>query len=489
MSTFFGLNISRLGLQAQQKALEVTAHNIANANTPGYSRQTARMVTTTPLPYAGGKGMLGSGVKVAEIARIRDEFLDMQIRKEMQTMGQWTARSQVLDQIEIVFMEPSETGFNAVLSNFFESWQELSLNPEGTPVRAALVEKSNALVNSIKHINEQLKTIRRDIDDSIALCVSEVNTLAFQIKDLNSQIISVSTMGEMPGDLMDRRDLLIDRLAELVEFTALETPAGSVNIYIGGRALVREGSSYSLALAPSKESAGGWPAAPRIVWERDGSEARIGKGEIGGLQDVRDNNLKGYMHDFESLAWGVINAVNLVHSEGMDLKGDKGDIFFIGDYLETLEINPDLKKDMGKIAAAALPQGWQPGDPPNPGDSANALKIAQLRNSSIIVGTGEPSTNRLRLPGEGEQGFTTFENYYRDAIARLGVDAQESSRMTENQLSLLEMMNRRKDSISGVSLDEELASMVQFQLAYQASARVITTFDDILDTIINRMLR
>ncbi|RJX27124.1 MAG: flagellar hook-associated protein FlgK [Dethiobacter sp.] len=490
MSTFFGLNISRLGMQAQQKALEVTAHNVANANTPGYSRQAARMVTTAPLPYAGGKGMLGSGVKVAEIARIRDEFLDRQIRTEVQTLGQWEARSQVLSQIELVFMEPSETGFNTVLSKFFGSWQELSLNPEGTPVRTVLIENSNAMINSIKHINEQLKTIRSDIDDNIALKIMEVNTLAEQIKDLNSQIIRLVALNETPGDLMDRRDFLIDNLAELIEFTALETPAGSVNIFIGGRALVREGTAYSLSLEPSQGMDNGWPTSPSIVWERDGREARIRNGEIGGLRDIRDINLKAYMHDFESLAWGIINAVDSVHSQGMDLYGSRGESFFTGDHLENLEVNPYIKGNVGRIAAAALPDDWtEPGGFPNPGDGRNALRIAQLRHTGINVSTGAVPKERLRFPVEGEAGLTTFENYYKDAIARLGVDTQESTRMAENQVSLLDMMHKRRESISGVSLDEELANMVQFQLAYQASARVITIFDDILDTIINRMLR
>lgn len=489
MSTFFGLNVSRLGMQAQQKALEVTAHNIANANTPGYSRQVARMVTTMPLPYKDGQGMLGSGVKVAEIARIRDDFLDMQIRKELQTMGQWDSRANLLGQIELVFMEPSETGFNKTLSNFFDSWQELSLNPEGSPVRTALVENSTALVNSIKHINAQLKTIRSDIDDQITLKVSEVNSLAQQIKDLNSQIISLVAMNETPGDLMDRRDLLVDRMAQLIDFTALETTAGSLNIFVGGRTLVRESTAYNLTVEPSEGLVEGWPAAPRIVWERDGREAGIKNGEIGGLQDIRDNNLKNYMHDFESLVWGIVNTLNHEHSQGMDLYGAKGESIFLGSHLENLEINPFIKGDVSRIAAAALPADWTEPGSPNPGDSTNALRIAQLRHASILVDAGSDPKNRFRLPEAGEVGLTTFENFYRDAIARLGVDSQESSRMAENQFSLLSMMEKRKESISGVSLDEELAHMVQFQLAYQANARLITTFDDIIDTVINRMLR
>ncbi|MCR3920908.1 MAG: flagellar hook-associated protein FlgK [Firmicutes bacterium] len=489
MSTFSGLNVSRLGMQAQQKALEVTAHNVANANTPGYSRQVARMVATTPMSYPDGEGMLGSGVKVEEIARIRDEFLDMQIRGELQTHGNWHASCEVLTQIEGVFMEPTTTGFNSVITNFFNGWQELSLNPEGTPVRAALVENANALVNSIKHVNEQLKTIRSQIDTNVSLKVTEVNSLATQIKDLNSQIITLVSLNETPGDLMDRRDILVDRLSELIEFTALSTPRGSLNIYIGGRSLVNENSVHNLAVEPSEGMVEGWPVSPQIVWERDNRVVNIGNGEIGGLQSVRDTNLKDYMQTFESMAWGIITEVNAAHSQGMDLFGDQGTNFFTGTHLENLAVSDEIKANVGKIAAAALPDDWSEPGAPNAGDGNNALQIAQLRNASMVEDTDAELQNRLRLPADGETGITTFENFYKDLIARLGVDSQESSRMSENQQSLIHMMQERKESISGVSLDEELANMIQFQLAYQASARMITAFDELFDTVINRMIR
>ena len=489
MSTFSGLNIARLGMQAQQKAMEVTGHNVANANTPGYSRQIAHMATTVPIPY-DGKGMLGTGVKVDEISRVRDNFLDMQIRKEKQLSGQWEARSQTLAQIEQIFMEPSETGFHTVLGNFFEGWQDLSLNPESSAARSALVENSNTLVNSIKHVNDQLKTVRSNIDDKISLTVVSVNSLAEQIKDLNTQIVRLVSLGETPADLLDRRDLLIDELAGMVEFSALETNNGAINISIGGRALVSGGNAYKLALEHSQGVVDGWPAAPKIIWERDGLDVKTGSGEIGGLLEIRDKNLKEYMEGFESLAWGVINEVNALHTQGMDLYGHQGEGFFSGEHLETLVVSDTIKGDLGKIAASLPPANWDDDNPsPNAGDSGNALRIAQLRNAAIVVDTSASPKNRLRLAVENEKGVSSFEDYYRGNIAGLGVDAQESNRMVENQHALLDMMYKRRDSISGVSLDEELSNLIQFQMAFQASARMVTTLDEIFDTIINRMLR
>ncbi|MDW7651580.1 MAG: flagellar hook-associated protein FlgK [Bacillota bacterium] len=487
MSTFTGLNISRLGMMAQQKSLEVTSHNVANANTPGYSRQVAHMTPTTPLPYPNGKGMLGSGVLVDEVARVRDRFLDSQIRQETQTLAKWETGHYFLGQIENVFMEPSETGFNKVLSTFFDSWQELSLNPEGTPVRSALIENANALTNSVRHTFEQLKTIRNDMSEQIDIKVNEVNTLAEQLKDLNRQIVSLTVQGNNPADLLDRRDLLLEELSEIIEFDAVLNQNGSVNLYLGGRALVYENTSFVLKTLPGgNDPDTGWPLSPKIAWERDDREVNMKNGQLAGIIETRDVNLKKYMEDFESMVWGVVNAVNDIHESGSDLHGDTNVSFFNGTHLETLHVNEDIAIDPSRIAAALAPPPG--GQTSAPGDGRNAVLIAQLRREKISVDTN-PATDLHQRVNIDPDGTTTFENYYRDTIARIGTDTQESDRMAQNQGALLAMLGQRKDSISGVSMDEEMANMVQFQLAYQASAQVITTFDEIYDTLINRMLR
>ncbi|EEG76538.1 flagellar hook-associated protein FlgK [Dethiobacter alkaliphilus] len=494
MSTFFGLNISRLGMQAQQKALEVTAHNVANANTPGYSRQVAGMSTTTPLPYPNGQGMLGSGVKVSQIARVRELFLDNQIRDEMHILGNWESRKEYLSQVEMIFMEPSDTGFNSVLSTFFDSWQELSLSPESSPARAALVENANFLVNSIQHTYTQLESVRADITKDIELKVNDLNSLAEQIKDLNQQITTLTAKGDSPNDLMDRRDLLLDNLAKMVNYDLHIADNGAVNIFIGGRPLVQQNIVNTLkTVEGTPEQNSEWLPGPQIVWSRDERPTQINSGEIAGLIATRDDDLRKYMEEFESMAWGLVDSINEYHNNGMDLTGEYGIDFFTGDHLKTIGVNKDIQNDLRKIAASTppIPRGEDGSEEapfkPAPGDGSNAVQISQLRNSRITVNSDAKNLRgRLELDDEGG---TTFANFYRDTIARLGVDSQESIRMATNQTSLVEMMSDRRDSISGVSIDEEMANMVQFQLSYQASARVITTLDEIYDTLINRMVR
>lgn len=484
MSTFFGLNISRLGLQAQQKSLTVTAHNIANANTPGFSRQRAQLTPTNPLPYANGEGMLGSGVAVAEITRIRDRFLDTQLRQEAQTLAKWETRHSFLSQVEGVFMEPSETGFSSVLNTFYNSWQELSLNPESSSVRAALVESGNAFTNAARHTNEQLKSVRSHMSEQITAKTEEVNTLAQQLADLNRQIVSLTAQRDSPADLLDRRDNLLKELTEIIEFDTVLNDNSSINIFIGGRALVDNNTSFRITTIAGALD-GDWNLSPQPVWERDNQPLKMSNGQLAGLMETRDLLLRRYMEDFSSMVWGVTNSVNELHAAGMDLYGTSGNAFFTGAELETLRVNELISNDSGLVAAslAALPGHSQPA----PGDGGNALLIARLRTAAISIDPLQPDV-RLRATLD-PAGLTTFTNFHRDNIARLGVDTRESERLAENQTSLVAMLEQRQQSIAGVSLDEEMANMIQFQLAYQASARVITAFDEIYDTLINRMLR
>ena len=482
MSTFFGLNIARLGMQAQLKALEVTSHNIANANTPGFSRQTAHMIPTAGVSYAK-KGMLGSGVIVDEIKRIRDSFLDRQVRHEMQTLGQWQARSSYLSQVEQVFLEPSESGLNSVISTFFDSWQELSLNPESSSARSALIENANFLLNSIKHTYNSLTTIRDDITVNIELKVSEINSLAWQISYLNEQTDRLSVGYDHRNDLMDRRDLLIEQLAKIINFSTIENPNGSISINIGGRALVHENFAYEIKTLPGA-IVNGWPHSPQIVWAKDEQPLHIGNGELYGLIQVRDRNLYGYLQDFESLTWAIVDNVNKAHREGSDLNGNPGGDFFAttGGHILSIVINQEITSSPDKIAAAAATTP----DNPLPGDGSNAVIIAQLRNMRFEINMEEPVRDRLKADTNGS---TTLEFFYRDLIAGIGVNAQEANRMTENQQSMVELLTTRQLSVSGVSLDEEMANMVQFQLSYQAAARLVTTLDEIYNTLINEMLR
>ncbi|MBC7346628.1 MAG: flagellar hook-associated protein FlgK [Clostridia bacterium] len=646
-SLFFTLNIARRGLSAQQAGMHTTSHNIANANTPGFSRQRAVLETTTPWPVPSvnmpaGAGQIGTGVEVSLIERIRDTFLDRQIRNELATLGLWEQRRDALEQVEVVFMEPGETGLATLLGQFWDSWQELSKYPESMPVRTTVIETAQALAEALRHTHAQLTTIRNDLNALIGLKVEEVNTLARQIADLNKQIVTIKAAGISPNDLLDRRDLLLDELSKLVEITVTENDSGAIAVKLAGQSDAQplvDGSSYNqlfasqdadavigmvsgdtlldtttpvtgVTLAPGRYQVD-FIAARRTLQLKDKDSVPIGGevpatpggtvelgdqtvsktitvklqsplpandatvyidvlgkkdlgGELEGLLIARDDLLQKYLDDLNTFAQSLANAVNDAHRGGIGLDNSFNLDFFVGDNEEinaaNIKVNPDnpdLASHPEKLAAGlwradivkegdssvkltddarlgpgidptaqysvkvtvngdqvqvqlqkggsdvGTPATWREGqwltigdrnsgeavrflcgqrpwtdatytvtisDEVAPGDGTNALAIAQLRRESIT-----------------DLGGFTFDDYYKNFIAHLGVAAHEAQRMVENQNVLVEQLNKRKESISGVSLDEEMVNLIQYQYAYQAAARVITVVDEMLDTLINRM--
>jgi flagellar hook-associated protein 1 FlgK len=484
--------------------MNTAGHNVASANTPGFSRQRAVMQTTAPWPVPSvnipaGAGQIGTGVEVALIERVRDTFLDRQIRKELSGLGLWEQRRDALERVEVVFMEPGETGLATLLSQFWDSWQELSKYPESMPVRTTVIETAQALAEALRHTHAQLTTIRNDLNELIRLKVDEINTLARQIADLNQQIFTVKAAGMSPNDLLDRRDLLLEELAKIaaieVEPVLIEqgeekfdTGAARVKLRdarVNGQQVVlvewdeQAKKAVALGLVSVETPEPGTGAKVyELYWSKDQNQALAHDefgGELSGLLYSRDNLLRDeYLEQLDQFARALASEVNGVHDDGRGLDGSTGLHFFASQAggsavggAGDLYVNPELVAEVGKLAAA----GPGTGTPP-PGDGTNALAIARLRREKI----------------SGLDGFT-LDDYYKNLIARLGVAAHEAQRMVENQNVLVEQLNKRKEAISGVSLDEEMVNLIQYQYAYQAAARVITVVDEMLDTLINRMAR
>ncbi|HBF77112.1 MAG TPA: flagellar hook-associated protein FlgK, partial [Clostridiaceae bacterium] len=219
MSGLFQIfSVSKNGMFAQQTALHTNAHNIANANTDGYSVQRVNLKTTEPfgmpaLTTPAEPGQLGTGVKVDSITRARDTFLDAQIRKENSTQGKYGVREQFLSEIESIFMEPSDEGLASSLTKFWDSWHQLATNPESSTARTLVAQNGDALATDISHHYTQLEDMERNAGDLIRNDVFDVASTLTQIRDLNEQIRAVSISGRNPNDLMDRRDLLLDNLS------------------------------------------------------------------------------------------------------------------------------------------------------------------------------------------------------------------------------------------------------------------------------------
>lgn len=497
-STFLGFNTATSGLFAAQRALDVTGHNISNVNTPGYTRQRLIQAQSTPMPLTGRQGMLGTGVDSIAIKQLRDEFLDFRYRGEVNSLGYWEVKRDGLYFLEAIFNEPSDSGITTVLDEFFNSFQQLSKPENANSLSTRNLVRQNAITfaNSINSMYNQMEKLVRDLNFDVVTTVEAINGYADQIAQLNEQIFRYEISGSAANDLRDQRNLLIDELSKLVNVEVVEiidvNDSGNAGkkmvLQINGNPLVYHDRVKKLDASIKEKSSFfgdmGVDLELNIVKWSDGTTLNTSaiKGELKGLLDLRDGtegNTKGVPYYIERLNHFVkvfAEEVNKVHSAGFGLNGKTGIMFFTANGMSTKEAekptSPQINaknigvsldiEDLNNIAAASELDLI-------PGDGSNALNIANLRNNVGMFKEGKA------------------EDFLTSLISNLGVDSLEAIRNASNQLVLTETVDTERQRISGVSTDEELANMVKFQHAYNASARMITTMDEMLDTIINRI--
>lgn len=329
VSTFFGFSISLRSLMTAQKGLEVTAHNIANANTPGYSRQRAIIMASNPIMYPGmnrpGVPMqLGTGVDVISIRRIRDEFLDHIIRNSTSDNGTFNTREAGFAQLEVIMNEPSETGLSDVLSDFFNSFNELANTPELASVRANVREKGVTLAEAFQQFDASLKELRRDQNRQIMMNVDEVNKDLAQIADLNFQIGTLEGIGDQANDLKDQRDLIIENMSKLINVDTREDETGAFNVYIGGITVVEKNNFFELKATVIPGSNTG---DVEITFS-NGVKPQILSGAIKGALEMRDEVIPLYQDKLNRFASALMNRVNYQHKLGYGLDGLNNRAFF-----------------------------------------------------------------------------------------------------------------------------------------------------------------
>jgi flagellar hook-associated protein 1 FlgK len=451
------LNAGRGALIAQQKAIEVTGNNIANVNTPGYSRQVANLVTNEPIQC--GPGLVGTGVRADEIKRIYDRFLGLQINNENEQLGRWEAKKGALERVEIVFDESSAYGLNQAMSEFWNAWQDLVNNPSGNVERVTLLAKSETMATTFSSMYSSLEQIQKDIDISIGGTVEEINLIVEQIADLNRKIVDVELSGQSANDYRDSRDLLLKELSSMIDINTFENSDGSLTVSVsGGKPLVEGSYSWDL----STETADGFED---IVWiDNDGNTTNvtddISGGKLKGWIEARDVSIPDYLNRLDNLASKIISEVNAIHSTGFGLDGSTGNDFFSGTSASDIAVNQVIVDDVNLIAAASSADGV-------PGDNGNAIAIADLQNRLLMDGT------------------TTFDDYFSSLISVVGSDVKEVTANFDHQDSMVAQLDNYRESISGVSLDEEMVNLVKFQHAYDAAAKLISTVDELLNTVVN----
>lgn len=487
-STFMGLETARRGLSTQQQALETTGNNISNANTPGYTRQRVNFAPTEPYPPVGMNrpnipGQMGTGVKAGSLQRVRESFLDLQFRQENSKFGYWDARAEALSRMEDILNEPGSNGLSGTLDRFWQSLQDLGTTPNDAGARSVVRENGIAVADTFKYLSDSLTTIQGNIDFEIDVTVKEINSIAEQINNLNKQIAGIEPHGYLPNDLYDERDRLLDQLSGLVDikvdykkFNEKDFPlaegVASVTIVGSGHQLV---DGNSLTFTEMDRS---------IAIE---SQVANQQGKLSALFEMREE-YSNVLSDLDEMAYAFVTKFNEVHSQGVTLAHIKanasddpdagqeelepsGQAFFVAIEKEGAAKNIQLAKEIlgegGLDNIAASLDGTA-------GNGENALHLADVKNQVI---TDDASS----LNGKTIQGF------YQEVISQMAISAREANRMKDNTNALRTSVDVKRDSVSGVSLDEEMIDLVRFQQAYNASARVVTSIDEMLDKIINGM--
>jgi len=315
MGTIFSsLNIGRLGLLAQQYTMNVLGNNIANVNTEGYTRRRVVLSPTTPVELGSGM-FFGTGVKVEDVQRIRDTFLDIYLRSEMGTLGMLDKSDAAYKQVEVIFNELGDQGrsVSGMLSEFWDAWQTLSTEPENPAMRQTVVSDGVSLASTLRYMRERLGGLQLDINAAINSTVNEINALATEFQELTAQIITSESEPHTANDLRDRRDLILDRLSELAAVTTRDLGNGETAVFIGGSLLASGNTVRAL------ETVVGADGLYSVQWADTGNAVATTGGELKGLIDSRDETIPAYIARLDGLATQIIKEVNRLHSQGNGL--------------------------------------------------------------------------------------------------------------------------------------------------------------------------
>ncbi|WP_219834402.1 flagellar hook-associated protein FlgK [Paenibacillus sp. R14(2021)] len=501
-STFHSIETAKRSLFAQQTSINTVGHNISNANTEGYSRQRVTMTAARPMEAFGinrstSAGQLGTGVEATAINRVRTSFLDDQFRNQSKYLGAWSVQSDTLNKLESIVNEPSDSGIRTVMDKFYQAWSDLSKDPENVTGRKIVRETALALTDSFNQTSKQMQDLSADLTSSIDVKATEANTYINTISSLNTQIRRIESLGDDANDLRDQRDLLTDKLSQIVNINVTQAPEG-YNISMGGTNLVAGDTVTPLT-----------PAALEAAFQT----GDLNSGEVFGMITSRDVYVADYVKQLDTLANTLatgniqvtvpagsvlpgtttplatattmtVQGINGLHKLGytMGNPATGADDFFTfkagatGFTAASMQLNANITSDTNNIATSMR-------------------TTTTGGTSTVVVGNNSLA---LLMSGLNEVKFTfdqsatgngiseaTINNFYSSMVGALGVQSQEALRQYQNSTAQTEQVDSNRQAVSGVSLDEEMSDLVKYQHAYGAAARFMTTFDQLLEKLIN----
>lgn len=452
------LEIARRAMRAHQLALGVIGTNVANVNTPGFSRRRVQLSPSAGVMTADG--VIGSGVDVVSVRRDRDVLLDGLYQQHNGSAGQWSALSDTMAKVETVFPASDADGLGAAFSNFWTAWNDLANDPADPGRRSVVRAAGERITDTLHRLDGHLASLMSDLDSTMSADVDQINRISGRVAELNVAISGAELRGQEASDMRDERDALVEKLSSIATVHTHETSTGAVTVTVGSEVLVQDDHFRQLEVVPQGN---GDSSAVTIRWQDSQRAITFEGGHLAGTITARDQRLAGYRATLDTLAASLVESVNRVHMAGHGLDGSTGVAFFDPAKTHAGDIALDAAVEAHLESIAASTSGAS-------GDGNTALALAALRTAKPLSG-----------------GQATFESYYRTLVGEIGLDASHASTSYDAETSALDAIDAQRASVSGVSTDEEMTQMLSTQHAYEAAIRITTVIDDMFDKLISGM--
>ena len=465
----------RSGMVAAKTGLATTGHNITNAGTEGFSRQRVHLQAAPAQGGVLGHHVIGTGTRLGRVDRVTDDYIERQLRAVGRDLGHGEEKDLVLRQIEDVFNEMNGEGLNRQIGKFFNDFRKLSENPENGAVRGVIRQSSLELVETFHRLSQQVQGVSEHIDQKIQGYVVQINDTTAQLSELNRKIHQMKGLGDPANDLLDQRNLALKQLESLVEVGSRLDERGLLDVDLKGAGPLLYGLKAETLSAERAPSGGEGERAGRIIVHSTGSAVgnvtrEIRGGRLGALIEVRDQLLGSIGERLDQLASQLSGSINAVHRQGFNLRGETEVDYFaplegIERAAETLQLSSAVQENALAIACAAVPDA--------PGDNRIALAIAELQHLPLV--------RYGSLVGDGLTPDSAFDALVGDIAAALN----QNRFFLNQEKDMQTQLGKIREQISGVSLDEETTHLLEFQHAFDASAKVIQVADEMLRTVLS----
>ncbi|HXT19093.1 MAG TPA: flagellar hook-associated protein FlgK [Gemmatimonadaceae bacterium] len=468
------LNMARTGMNAQQTAIQIASQNISNADSTGYSRQRVEMATSLPtiFPY----GTIGTGVYIKTVSRARDSLLDITYRSDASAQSQAETTSTGLDGIQSILNEPSDNGLSSALDSFYSSWNDLATDPTNGSAKEVVRQNGINVATTMNNMAARLDTLASQTRDGMTTDVAQVNSLSQQIANYNNEIVAAESNGNAANDLRDARDNLVDQMSTLVGGQVVEHASGSVAIYVNGRSLVDGPTVNQLQV--------GTGTVPTITFANAPTLPMTGLGgSLGARVDLVTNRIPATMNQLDSMAKGLVQTVNSIHSSGQVFTGNPPVGAPAGNFFEMAAVPPaggdPALTARGISIASTLTDGSlvaaSGGTATGPGNNDVAAQISALRDTPVSF--TDANGNPL--------GSVSVQTFFQQIVGDVATSAKQAQDDSTVQQTLASNAQAQRQSVSGVVTDEELISVIQHQHAYQAAARLVSVVDDMTQTLVD----